>query len=167
MTSITYENRGKTVRINIPAKEFSKLIPDNANRAIVEDWIAIGRERENLREHFEECLSIQFTAQKYEIDGLREQIKELNATIERYGAFFAQVAHSVTIATTAASHFDLEMIHFDKESGKNLTHEREQTYNLALLKNGVFKQLIDIFVPEVGHSFKLMNFLHERKKKGS
>lgn len=41
MTSITHENGGKSVRINISAKEFAALVPSDGNRELVERWIKI------------------------------------------------------------------------------------------------------------------------------
>ena len=164
MVSITREKRGGTVRINISAKEFAQLIPDDANRALVERWINLGRERENIREHVDEVLATRFAAQKDEIEGLQVQVAELKSTLDRYIAFFAQVAHVLTISTTAKSQFDLESIHFEKTNGNKLSHENEQTYNLAQIKHTVFKQLMSNFFPEVAQHFNLTNFLREEEK---
>ena len=157
MTSITREKRGNTVRINISAKEFAQLIPDDANRALVERWIKLGRERENVSEHLEEALAIRFSAQKEEIESLCTQVADLKDTLDRYISFFAKVAHALTISTTAKSQFDLESTHFDKINGNMMSHEQEQeqeqTYALARIKHGIFKQLMEQLLPDVDQDF--------------
>jgi hypothetical protein len=164
MTSITTEKRGRTVRINISANEFAQLVPDDANRALVKHWIDIGREREGIREHVDEVLATRFSAQKDEIETLREQVADLKKVLDDFIAFFAQVAHSLTISTTAKSQFDLESIHFDKINGNKLSHQDEQTYKLALIKHVAFKQLMSILLPDVEQRFNLTNFLRDESK---
>ena len=164
MASITKEKRGGTVRINISAKEFERLIPDDANRSLVKHWIDLGREREGIREHVDEVLATRFAAQKDEIETLHGQVTELKKALDDFIVFFAQVAHGLTISTTANSQFDLESIHFDKLNGNKLSYEAEQTYKLALIKHAVFKQLMTAHFPEVEQHFNLTNFLREDGK---
>lgn len=165
MVSITREKRGGTVRINISAKEFDQLIPEDANRALVESWIKLGRERESIREHTEEVLATRFAAQKDEMEAIHGELVDLKNTLDKYITFFVQVAHSLTISTTANSQFNLESIHFDKINGNKLSHENEQTYALAQIKHKIFKQLMTNFLPELDQDFTLTNFLREGDKK--
>lgn len=169
MVSKTYANGGSTVRLNISAKEFAQLIPEDANRALVKHWIQIGRERETIREHVDEVLATRFSAQKDEIEALRGEVADLKKSLDGLVAFFAQVAHTLVISTTAKSQFDLESIHFDKISGNKLSHESEQTYNLAQIKHTIFKQLMTHLLPDIDQKFNLTNFiqLQDEEKKNA
>ncbi len=164
MVSVTKEKRGGTVRINISAKEFDQLIPDDANRALVLHWIKLGRQREQLFEHLDEIVSPRFSAQKDEIDVLRAEVSGLKDRLERYIMFFIQVAHTLTVSTTANSHFELESIHFDKKNGGKISHESEQTYKLATIKHSLFKELMSDLLPDLDQQFSLTNFIREKNK---
>ena len=162
MASTAYEK--DRIRVTIGNKEWSDWVPKDAPQSMVMHWIAQGRERENLRDHVEEILATRFAAQKYDLDNLRGEIYELKNTLDQFINFFTQVAHSLTIATTAKSHFELENIHFDKTSnGKKLNHESEETYNLASIKHKIFKKLLNEFLPNVEHKFNLTNYLSKEK----
>lgn len=165
MASVTREKRGGTIRINISAKDYSRLIPENANLALVRQWIEKGREREDIRDHLDEIIATRFSAQKEEIEHLQSEIKELKDTLERSISFFAQTMHANLIATTATSHYALEEIHFDKKNGKKILHENEQTYALAQIKHKAFKQLLNRILPEFEINLNLINFLKDEEKK--
>lgn len=165
MASVTREKRGGTIRINISAKDYARLIPEDANLALIKQWIERGREREDVRDHLDEIIAIRFSAQKEEIERLQNEIKELKDTLERSISFFTQVVHATLIATTATSHYALEETHFDKKNGKKVLHENEQTYALAQMKHKAFKQLLNRLLPEIEHNLNLINFLKDEEKK--
>ncbi len=167
MVSVTREKRGGTVRINISAREFSELIPEEATRALVMHWIKIGRERENIRDHIDEVLATRFAIQKSENEGLYREVAELKKTLASFVTFFAQVAHNLVVSNTANSQFDLESIHFDKNNSGKLSHEKEQIYSLTQIKNTIFKQLLSSLLPEVDQRFHLTHFLREEEKKNA
>lgn len=167
MVSITREKRGGTVRINISAREFSELIPEDANRALVEHWIRIGREREGVRDHIDEVVATRFAIQKEENEELHREISELKKTLISLATFFAQVAHNLVVSNTASSQFDLESIHFDKNNGGKLSHENEQIYSLAQIKNTIFKQMLSSLLPEIDQKFHLTNFIRNEEKKNA
>lgn len=167
MVSVTREKRGGTVRINISAREFSELIPDDASRALVMHWIQIGRERESIRDHIDEVVATRFAIQQSETETLCREVAELKKTLTDFITFFVQVAHNLVVSNTADSQFDLESIHFDKKNGDKLSHENEQIYSLVQIKSKIFKQILSSLLPEVDQRFYLTNFLRDEEKKNA